>query len=188
MYAQCACVCTHRHSMPISTITSGLMCSLTHPLALTKVPLLLSTIPAPAEFRRAVQSLSPEQMRFAKAYRSCARMHTYEFEHFCTLSHQSLAFSTHSATHPSIHPPTHLPTHSPTHLLTHTQGHATSGHSLHDGDRADQAPNGESSRTTAAQPGQRNRPHANAHAVVHQGETGIGWHLGRCRYFGGGWM
>ena len=30
---------------------------------------MLETIPAPAEFRDAIESLSPEQQRFAKAYR-----------------------------------------------------------------------------------------------------------------------
>merc|ERR1711959_372377 len=34
------------------------------------IPLLLETIPTPAEFRDAIESLSPEQQRFAKAYRS----------------------------------------------------------------------------------------------------------------------
>ena len=30
---------------------------------------MLETIPTPAEFRDAIESLSPEQQRFAKAYR-----------------------------------------------------------------------------------------------------------------------
>lgn len=34
------------------------------------IPLLLETIPTPKEFRDAIESLSPEQQRFAKAYRS----------------------------------------------------------------------------------------------------------------------
>ena len=34
-----------------------------------KLPLLLDEIPTPKEFRKAVESLSPEQRRFAKAYR-----------------------------------------------------------------------------------------------------------------------
>ena len=34
-----------------------------------QVPLILETIPTPAEFRDAIESLSPEQQRFAKAYR-----------------------------------------------------------------------------------------------------------------------
>eukprot|EP00005_Dracoamoeba_jomungandri_P005971 CAMPEP_0174261322 /NCGR_PEP_ID=MMETSP0439-20130205/11360_1 /TAXON_ID=0 /ORGANISM="Stereomyxa ramosa, Strain Chinc5" /LENGTH=952 /DNA_ID=CAMNT_0015345777 /DNA_START=53 /DNA_END=2911 /DNA_ORIENTATION=+ len=34
------------------------------------LPLLLETIPTPKEFRDAIESLSPEQQRFAKAYRS----------------------------------------------------------------------------------------------------------------------
>jgi hypothetical protein len=34
------------------------------------VPLLLDTIPTPKEFKDAIESLSPEQQRFAKAYRS----------------------------------------------------------------------------------------------------------------------
>jgi hypothetical protein len=33
------------------------------------IPLLLSTIPAPKEFRDAIESLSPEQQAFCKAYR-----------------------------------------------------------------------------------------------------------------------
>jgi len=35
-----------------------------------KLPLLLETIPTPKEFRDAIESLSPEQQRFASAYRS----------------------------------------------------------------------------------------------------------------------
>merc|ERR1712232_351189 len=35
-----------------------------------EVPLELSTIPAPKEFKAAVKSLSPEQHAFAKAYRA----------------------------------------------------------------------------------------------------------------------
>jgi len=35
-----------------------------------ELPLLLETVPAPAAFRDAIESLSPEQQRFAKAYRS----------------------------------------------------------------------------------------------------------------------
>lgn len=34
------------------------------------IPLLLETIPSAAEFRAATQSLSPEQIRFSKAFRS----------------------------------------------------------------------------------------------------------------------
>eukprot|EP00754_Rhynchopus_humris_P033535 Rhum_TRINITY_DN15470_c7_g12::Rhum_TRINITY_DN15470_c7_g12_i2::g.158711::m.158711 len=34
-----------------------------------KLPLLLDEIPTPKEFRDAIESLSPEQQRFAKAYR-----------------------------------------------------------------------------------------------------------------------
>src|SRR6185312_2609756 len=34
------------------------------------VPLLLETIPTPKEFKDAIESLSPEQQRFAKAFRS----------------------------------------------------------------------------------------------------------------------
>jgi hypothetical protein len=34
------------------------------------IPLLLETIPTPKEFKDAIESLSPEQQRFAKAYRS----------------------------------------------------------------------------------------------------------------------
>ena len=33
------------------------------------IPLLLETIPAPQEFRDAIESLSPEQQAFCKAYR-----------------------------------------------------------------------------------------------------------------------
>ena len=35
-----------------------------------KIPLLLETIPTPKQFKDAIASLSPEQQRFAKAYRS----------------------------------------------------------------------------------------------------------------------
>jgi hypothetical protein len=35
-----------------------------------KIPLLLETIPTPTEFKDAIQSLSPEQQRFCKAFRS----------------------------------------------------------------------------------------------------------------------
>ena len=34
-----------------------------------KIPLILETIPAPQEFRDAIESLSPEQQEFCKAYR-----------------------------------------------------------------------------------------------------------------------
>jgi len=34
------------------------------------IPLLLETIPTPKEFKDAIESLSPEQQRFAKAFRS----------------------------------------------------------------------------------------------------------------------
>ena len=34
-----------------------------------KIPLILETIPAPQEFRDAIESLSPEQQAFCKAYR-----------------------------------------------------------------------------------------------------------------------
>lgn len=34
-----------------------------------KIPLLLETIPTPKEFKDAIESLSPEQQRFCKAYR-----------------------------------------------------------------------------------------------------------------------
>lgn len=37
---------------------------------LLKIPLILETIPTPKEFRDAIESLSPEQQRFAKAFRS----------------------------------------------------------------------------------------------------------------------
>src|SRR6185436_13330920 len=36
---------------------------------LLKIPLLLEEIPTPKEFRDAIESLSPEQQRFAKAFR-----------------------------------------------------------------------------------------------------------------------
>ena len=35
-----------------------------------RIPLLLKTIPSPGEFKKAVQSMSPEQARFSKAYRA----------------------------------------------------------------------------------------------------------------------
>lgn len=35
-----------------------------------KIPLLLETIPTPKEFKDAIASLSPEQQRFCKAFRS----------------------------------------------------------------------------------------------------------------------
>lgn len=35
-----------------------------------KIPLMLETIPTPKEFKEKVSSLSPEQQRFCKAYRS----------------------------------------------------------------------------------------------------------------------
>merc|ERR1719503_321126 len=35
-----------------------------------KIPLELSTIPTPKEFKDAIESLSPEQQRFAKAFRA----------------------------------------------------------------------------------------------------------------------
>jgi hypothetical protein len=35
-----------------------------------KIPLLLETIPTPKEFKSAISSLSPEQQRFCKAFRS----------------------------------------------------------------------------------------------------------------------
>uniref|UniRef100_A0A6B2KY13 TerB-C domain-containing protein n=1 Tax=Arcella intermedia TaxID=1963864 RepID=A0A6B2KY13_9EUKA len=35
-----------------------------------KIPLMVETIPTPKQFRDAIESLSPEQQRFAKAYRS----------------------------------------------------------------------------------------------------------------------
>jgi hypothetical protein len=34
-----------------------------------KIPLMMETIPAPQEFRDAIESLSPEQQAFCKAYR-----------------------------------------------------------------------------------------------------------------------
>jgi hypothetical protein len=37
---------------------------------MVKLPLILETIPTPKEFRDAIESLSPEQQRFAKAFRS----------------------------------------------------------------------------------------------------------------------
>ena len=35
-----------------------------------KIPLLLETLPTPKEFKDAIESLSPEQQNFAKAFRS----------------------------------------------------------------------------------------------------------------------
>lgn len=35
-----------------------------------RIPLLLETIPTPKEFRDAIESLSPEQRRFATAFRA----------------------------------------------------------------------------------------------------------------------
>eukprot|EP01061_Rhynchopus_euleeides_P005867 TRINITY_DN14992_c0_g1_i1.p1 TRINITY_DN14992_c0_g1~~TRINITY_DN14992_c0_g1_i1.p1 ORF type:complete len:1005 (+),score=375.55 TRINITY_DN14992_c0_g1_i1:74-3016(+) len=35
-----------------------------------RIPLFLHTIPSPGEFKKAIQSLSPEQIRFSKAYRA----------------------------------------------------------------------------------------------------------------------
>lgn len=34
------------------------------------IPLILETIPSPKEFRDAIESLSPEQQRFCKAFRA----------------------------------------------------------------------------------------------------------------------
>ena len=43
-----------------------------------KIPLLLETLPTPKEFKDAIQSLSPEQQRFCKAFRSMQLgTHTY---------------------------------------------------------------------------------------------------------------
>lgn len=49
--------------------TVCLACTRSDVVSVLQVPLSLSMIPAPAEFKRAVQSLSPEQIRFAQAYR-----------------------------------------------------------------------------------------------------------------------
>lgn len=43
---------------------------LTIPLDALKIPLDLEQIPTPKEFADAIHSLSPEQQRFAKAYRA----------------------------------------------------------------------------------------------------------------------
>ena len=37
---------------------------------LLKIPLSMTTIPTPKEFKDAIESLSPEQQRFAKAFRA----------------------------------------------------------------------------------------------------------------------
>ena len=52
------------------TCTLALACPESRPcIQPPQVPLMLETIPTPAEFRDAIESLSPEQQRFAKAYR-----------------------------------------------------------------------------------------------------------------------
>ncbi len=43
------------------------------------LPLLLETIPTPKEFRDAIESLSPEQQRFAKAFRAMQLERSVQF-------------------------------------------------------------------------------------------------------------
>ncbi len=47
-----------------------------------RIPLPLEALPTPKEFRDAIESLSPEQQRFAKAYRAmqvCERKRVFVF-------------------------------------------------------------------------------------------------------------